>query len=120
VGALVPAGTAPGWAVAVRVAAALALLVAVPRMGGLPEPVRRGLLWAGAAVAALGALTAVPTVAGTLLSGLGVLREVWAATTPRPAGDGHGIPYVVTLLLAAGALARPAGGGGGRGGASYT
>ncbi|WP_371679396.1 SCO7613 C-terminal domain-containing membrane protein [Streptomyces sp. NBC_01276] len=109
VGALAPAGPAPGWAVAVRVAAALALLVAVPRMGGLPEPVRRGLLWAGAAVSVLGALAAVPTVAAALLSGLGVLREVWAATTPRPAGDGYGIPYVVTLLLAAGALARPAG-----------
>ncbi|MFE3763267.1 SCO7613 C-terminal domain-containing membrane protein [Streptomyces sp. NPDC059104] len=108
VGALVPA-PAPGWAVAVRVAAALALLVAVPRTGGLPEPVRRGLLWAGTAVAVLGAPAAVPTVAGALLSGPGVLREVWAATTPRPAGVGYGIPYVVTLLLSAGALAWPAG-----------
>ncbi|MEU4953379.1 SCO7613 C-terminal domain-containing membrane protein [Streptomyces lavendulae] len=109
VGALVPAGPVSGWAVAVRVAVAPALLVAVPRAGGLPQPVRRGLLCAGAAVSALGVLVAVPVVAGALLPGLGALREVWAATTPRPAGGGQGIPYVVTLLLAAGALASPAG-----------
>ncbi|MEU2832902.1 hypothetical protein ABZ667_30295 [Streptomyces lavendulae] len=109
VGALVPAGPVSGWAVAVRVAVAPALLVTVPRAGRLPQPVRRGLLCAGAAVSALGVLVAVPVVAGALLPGLGALREVWAATTPRPAGGGQGIPYVVTLLLAAGALASPAG-----------
>ncbi|MFD8985444.1 SCO7613 C-terminal domain-containing membrane protein [Streptomyces sp. NPDC059564] len=76
---------------------------------GVPGPVRRGLLRAGAGVAVLGALAGLPAVAVVLASRLGVLDEVWAATTPRPAGYLPGPALAVTLLLAAAALAWPAG-----------
>ncbi|MCX5197819.1 hypothetical protein OOK31_28680 [Streptomyces sp. NBC_00249] len=104
VGALVPAGAGSWWAVAVRVAAALALLAAV-RVDVLPEPVRRGLLRAGVGVSVLAAVAGLPGVLVLLLSRGAVLREVWAVTTPpgaAPYGPGAGLAGA--LLLAAGAL----------------
>lgn len=115
-GALVPAGTGSGWwAVAARVAAALALSAAAVRAGAgagwgagaVPGAVRRGLLRAGAAVAALGALAGLAAVAVVLVARAVVLREVWAATTPPQGGPGAGL--AVALLLAAAALWLPGG-----------
>ncbi|MEU9039667.1 hypothetical protein AB0D45_32825 [Streptomyces sp. NPDC048352] len=107
-GALVPVGAGSvWWAVAARVAAALALSAAAVRAGAVPEQVRRGLLRAGAGVAAAGALAGLAAVAVVLASRAGVLREVWAATTPHQ--DGPGPALTVTLLAAAGALWLPGG-----------
>ncbi|MET9608989.1 hypothetical protein ABZZ17_28655 [Streptomyces sp. NPDC006512] len=104
-GSLVPAGHAARgdmWPVVVHLVAALPLLAAV-RAAGLPEQVRRGLLRAGAAVAALAALTAVPAAGSVLASRAGVLDEVWAPTTPAPGAAGAGAALAVVLLLVAGA-----------------
>ncbi|MFJ1868279.1 SCO7613 C-terminal domain-containing membrane protein [Streptomyces sp. NPDC088097] len=109
VGALLPAGTGAGWAVAARVAVACALAAAVVRAPALPEPVRRGLLRAGVWTAALAGLWAAPAAAVLLVSRLGVLTEVWAATTPHAEGITRGVALPVILLLVAAALARPAG-----------
>ncbi|GLX19192.1 SCO7613 C-terminal domain-containing membrane protein [Streptomyces lavendulae] len=111
-GALVPAGAGSGWwAVAARVAAALALSAAAVRAGSgagaAPGAVRRGLLRAGAAVAALGAFAGLAAVAVVLVARAAVLREVWAATTPAQGGPGAGL--AVALLLAAAALWLPGG-----------
>ncbi|MGW0391377.1 SCO7613 C-terminal domain-containing membrane protein [Streptomyces sp. NPDC003042] len=105
VGAVVPVGRdAEGaeWSVVVHLGAALALL-AVVQATVLPKQVRRGLLWAGAGVAALAALAGVPAALVVLASRTVVLGEVWAATTPRPSGYGPGAALAVTLLLVAGA-----------------
>ncbi|GAA3383322.1 hypothetical protein GCM10017750_53050 [Streptomyces racemochromogenes] len=106
-GALVPAGAGSAWwAVAARVAAALALSAAAVRAGSgagaVPGAVRRGLLRAGVAVAAVGALAGLTAVAVALVARAAVLREVWAATAPQQAGPGAG--PAAALLLAAGAL----------------
>ncbi|MEU9720815.1 hypothetical protein [Streptomyces sp. NPDC047976] len=111
-GALVPAGAGSAWwAVAVRVAAALALSAAAVRAGSgagaVPGAVRRGLLRAGAAVAAVGVLAGLSAVAVALVARGAVLREVWAATAPQQGGPGAGL--AVALLLAAGALWLPGG-----------
>ncbi|MFJ3838416.1 SCO7613 C-terminal domain-containing membrane protein [Streptomyces sp. NPDC090054] len=105
VGALVPAGHAARgdmWPVVVHLVAALPLLAAV-RASALPAQVRRGLLWAGAGVAAVAALTTVPTVGLVLSARGGVLGEVWASTTPSGGGHGAGSAVPVALLLVAGA-----------------
>ncbi|MFD3698721.1 SCO7613 C-terminal domain-containing membrane protein [Streptomyces sp. NPDC058646] len=92
----------PGWVVVAHLLLALPLLAAV-RAAGLPEPVRRGLCGAGALVAALAALAAWSAVVPTLLVRVGVLDEVWAASTPAadPYWPGAAVPVV--LLVAAGA-----------------
>ncbi|UQX00318.1 hypothetical protein [Streptomyces sp. RerS4] len=107
VGAAAPADLGPGWGVALRVVAASALLVLVRAAGvraaGVPEPVRRGLLWAGVGVAALAAVTGLAGTAVLLVTRLRVLGEVWAATTPAPARELPVAALAVTLLLTAGA-----------------
>ncbi|MFC9298859.1 SCO7613 C-terminal domain-containing membrane protein [Streptomyces sp. NPDC057011] len=106
-------GLDPAWTVVVHLLVALPLL-AVVRVHALPAPVRRGLAWAGAVVAALAALAGASAVVPTLLARVRVLSEVWAGTTPAadPYWPGAAVP--VTLLVAAGAawwlsraLARP-------------
>ncbi|WP_406181461.1 SCO7613 C-terminal domain-containing membrane protein [Streptomyces sp. NBC_01006] len=90
------------WAVVVFLLLALPLLAAV-RARMLPAAVRRGLARAGAGVAALAALSALVAAVGSLGSRVGVLGEVWAATTPSRDAYGPGPAAAVTLLLAAGA-----------------
>ncbi|MFF4321554.1 SCO7613 C-terminal domain-containing membrane protein [Streptomyces sp. NPDC001568] len=105
VGSLVPAGHAARgdmWPVVVHLVAALPLL-AVVRASALPAQVRRGLLRAGAGVAALAVSATTPTVALVLVSRVGVLGEVWASTSPSVAGSGAGAAAAVALLLVAGA-----------------
>ncbi|MFD0358928.1 SCO7613 C-terminal domain-containing membrane protein, partial [Streptomyces sp. NPDC127110] len=75
--------------------------------GEVPGAVRRGLLRAGAAVAAVGALAGLSAVAVALVARAAVLREVWAATAPPQGGPGAGL--AAALLLAAGALWLPGG-----------
>uniref|UniRef100_A0AAU2JMD9 Integral membrane protein n=1 Tax=Streptomyces sp. NBC_00049 TaxID=2903617 RepID=A0AAU2JMD9_9ACTN len=95
-------GADPAWSVVVHLLVALPLLAAV-RVPALPEPVRRGLVRAGAVVAALAALAGWSAVAPALLARVRVLDEVWAATTPArdPYWPGAAVP--VLLLLTAGA-----------------
>ncbi|WP_412078524.1 SCO7613 C-terminal domain-containing membrane protein [Streptomyces xanthophaeus] len=106
-------GLDPGWVVVAHLLVALPLLAAV-RAPWLPEPVRHGLAWAGALVAALAALAGWSAVVAALAARFEVLDEVWAATTPPadPYGPGAAVPVV--LLVTAGAawwlsraLARP-------------
>ncbi|MFD3540763.1 SCO7613 C-terminal domain-containing membrane protein [Streptomyces sp. NPDC058662] len=92
----------PGWAVVAHLLAALPLLAAV-RVPALPAQVRRGLALAGAAVAGLAALAACSAVAPSLLARVGVLDEVWAATTPARGAYWPGAAVPLTLLIAAGA-----------------
>ncbi|MET9884195.1 hypothetical protein ABZZ20_13795 [Streptomyces sp. NPDC006430] len=90
------------WAVVVFLVLALPLLAAV-RANALPAAVRRGLALAGAGVAALAALSALLPAAGSLGARFGVLREVWAATTPPEGPYGPGTAVPLTLVVAAGA-----------------
>ncbi|WP_411106466.1 SCO7613 C-terminal domain-containing membrane protein [Streptomyces sp. cmx-4-9] len=92
----------PGWAVVAHLLVALPLLAAV-RAGRLAEPVRRGLLLAGALAATVAALGAWCAAAAVLAARTGVLDEVWAASTPGADPFGAGAPAVVVLLLAAAA-----------------
>ncbi|MFB7265341.1 SCO7613 C-terminal domain-containing membrane protein [Streptomyces nojiriensis] len=92
----------PAWTVLVHLLLALPLLAAV-RAPALPAAVRRGSARAGAAVASLAALWAGAAAAATLVSGLRVLGEVWAATTPEPDPYAPGAAAALTLLIAAGA-----------------
>ncbi|MFD9409641.1 SCO7613 C-terminal domain-containing membrane protein [Streptomyces sp. NPDC059989] len=113
VGGVARQGLDPAWTVVVHLLVALPLLAAV-RVPALPAPVRRGLAWAGAVVAALAALAGASAVAPTLLARIRVLNEVWAGTTPAadPYWPGAAVPVI--LLVTAGAagwlsraLARP-------------
>ncbi|KPI34120.1 hypothetical protein OV450_6088 [Actinobacteria bacterium OV450] len=90
------------WTVVVFLLLALPLLAAV-RATALPSAVRRGLVRAGAGVAALAALSALAVALGSLVLRAGVLGEVWAATTPPRETYGAGPAAAVTLLVAAGA-----------------
>ncbi|MFI6001104.1 SCO7613 C-terminal domain-containing membrane protein [Streptomyces sp. NPDC051366] len=90
------------WTVVVFLLLALPLLAAV-RAGALPAAVRRGLARAGAGVAALTAVSALLPAVGSLVFRVGVLGEVWAATTPPRDAYGPGPAAAVTLLVAAGA-----------------
>ncbi|MCJ1679531.1 hypothetical protein MTF65_19730 [Streptomyces sp. APSN-46.1] len=92
----------PAWAAVVYLTVALPLLAAV-RATALPEPVRLGLARAGAGIAVLAGAGALAGAAGVLADRLGVLGEVWAATTPPrdPYGPGAAVP--VALLITAGA-----------------
>ncbi|MFE2145166.1 SCO7613 C-terminal domain-containing membrane protein, partial [Streptomyces sp. NPDC059456] len=90
------------WTVVVFLLLALPLLAAV-RATALPAAVRRGLARAGAGVAALAALSGLAVALGSLALRVGVLGEVWAATTPPRAVSGAGPAAAVTLLVAAGA-----------------
>ncbi|MET9468759.1 hypothetical protein ABZY44_28995, partial [Streptomyces sp. NPDC006544] len=92
----------PSWAAVAYLVAALALLGTV-RLPALPAPVRTGLAWAGAGVAALSALWGVSWAATVLAGRLRVLEEVWSVTTPTPAADGPGPAPLVALLLTAAA-----------------
>lgn len=89
-------------AVLVFLLSALPLLAAV-RAGALPAAVRRGLAGAGAAVAVLAALSALVPAVGSLGFRIGVLSEVWAASTPPREAYGPGPAAALTLLVAAGA-----------------
>ncbi|MEV7524825.1 hypothetical protein [Streptomyces sp. NPDC091371] len=102
VGGLPRPELALSWAVVVHLLVALPLLAAV-RVHALPAHVRRGLGWAGAVVGALTALFGWTAVAPALLARVGVLEEVWAATTPAADPFGAGAAVTVGLLLAAGA-----------------
>ncbi|MFB7468175.1 SCO7613 C-terminal domain-containing membrane protein [Streptomyces sp. NPDC056224] len=95
----------PAWEVVAHLLVALPLLAAV-RVRALPAAVRRGLVGAGALVAALAALAGWSAVAPTLLARVGVLDEVWAVTGPArdPYVPGAAVP--VTLLITAGAAWR--------------
>nr|WSX52797.1 hypothetical protein OG409_30075 [Streptomyces sp. NBC_00974] len=91
----------PSWAAVAYLVAALALLGTV-RVPALPAPVRRGLAWAGAGVAALAALWGVSWAAMVLVGRLRVLEEVWSVTTPpATAAGGPGLAPLVALLLTA-------------------
>ncbi|MGW0749421.1 SCO7613 C-terminal domain-containing membrane protein [Streptomyces sp. NPDC002587] len=92
----------PAWEVVAHLVVALPMLAAV-RVRALPAAVRRGLVGAGALVAALAALAGWSAAAPTLLARVGVLAEVWAVTGPArdPYGPGAAVP--VTLLITAGA-----------------
>ncbi|MFJ3203559.1 SCO7613 C-terminal domain-containing membrane protein [Streptomyces sp. NPDC086989] len=90
------------WTVVVFLLLALPLLAAV-RATALPAAVRRGLVRAGAGVAALAALSALAVALGSLVLRARVLGEVWAATTPPRETYGAGPAAAVTLLVAAGA-----------------
>ncbi|CAM5374111.1 hypothetical protein SAVIM338S_01573 [Streptomyces avidinii] len=92
----------PSWAAVAYLVVALALLATV-RAPALPAPVRHGLWWAGAGVAALTALWGVSWAATVLAGRLRVLEEVWSVTTPPPAADGPGLAPLVALLLTAAA-----------------
>ncbi|MFE9634972.1 SCO7613 C-terminal domain-containing membrane protein [Streptomyces sp. NPDC006463] len=92
----------PAWAVVAHLLVALPLLAAV-RVHGLPAAVRRGLAWAGAAVAGLAALAGWSAVAPTLLTRIRVLDEVWAVTSPARDPYGPGAAVTATLLITAGA-----------------
>ncbi|WP_329387743.1 hypothetical protein OG625_31490 [Streptomyces sp. NBC_01351] len=91
----------PSWSVLVHLLVALPLLAAV-RVHALPAHVRRGLGWAGAVVGALTALSGWVAVAPALLGRVGVLDEVWAATSPAADPYGSGVAVVLGLLLTAG------------------
>ncbi|MGW0597985.1 SCO7613 C-terminal domain-containing membrane protein [Streptomyces sp. NPDC002776] len=65
------------WTVPVHLACAVALLASV-RVRRLPEPVRRGLGQASAAVQALAVLWAAPVVAVTLLGPLAWIGRPWS------------------------------------------
>ncbi|UUU42908.1 SCO7613 C-terminal domain-containing membrane protein [Streptomyces sp. NBC_00162] len=93
---------APAWAVTAHLLVALPLL-AVLRIQGVPAAVRRGLAGAGAMVAVLAAAAAGSAAAATLPARVGVLDEVWAATTPAREVFWPGAAVPVTLLIAAGA-----------------
>ncbi|MER5872176.1 hypothetical protein ABT106_21110, partial [Streptomyces sp. NPDC002044] len=91
-----------GWAVAAHLLAALPLVASV-RVRALPAAVRRGAAWAGAGVAALGALWAWAAAASALAAPVAVLDEVWSGTTPGWSPYAPGASAPVVLLLAAGA-----------------
>ncbi|MFD3757527.1 SCO7613 C-terminal domain-containing membrane protein [Streptomyces sp. NPDC058622] len=91
-----------GWAVAAHLLVALPLVASV-RVRALPAAVRRGSAWAGAGVAALGALWAWGAVASALAAPVAVLDEVWSGTTPGWSPYAPGASAPVVLLLAAGA-----------------
>ncbi|MFE0515756.1 SCO7613 C-terminal domain-containing membrane protein [Streptomyces sp. NPDC058964] len=65
------------WLVPAHLAFGIALLTAV-RVGRLPEPVRRGLALASAAVQGLAVLWALPLLALTLLGPTGWATRVWS------------------------------------------
>ncbi|MFI9810041.1 SCO7613 C-terminal domain-containing membrane protein [Streptomyces sp. NPDC052301] len=65
------------WTVPVHLAVGIALVAAV-RADRLPEPVRRGLALASAAVQGLAVLWALPLLALTLLGPAGWARRVWS------------------------------------------
>ncbi|MFJ6796164.1 SCO7613 C-terminal domain-containing membrane protein [Streptomyces sp. NPDC091268] len=92
---------APGWAVVAYLLVALGLLGAL-RVPALPRAVRRGLVRAGAGVAAAAAVWALASVAVVLAARLRVLEQVWAAATP-PAAPYRPAAAVVALLLTAAA-----------------
>ncbi|MEV6833804.1 hypothetical protein AB0N17_04660 [Streptomyces sp. NPDC051133] len=65
------------WTVPAHLAVGIALTAAV-RTGRLPEPVRRGLAFASAAVHGLAVLWALPLLALTLLGPADWVRRVWS------------------------------------------
>ncbi|MGW5614285.1 SCO7613 C-terminal domain-containing membrane protein [Streptomyces sp. NPDC003877] len=67
----------PEWVVPVHLALAVALLAALGA-ARLPDPVRRGLLWASAAVQALALLWTLPVLALVVLGPAGLLGRVWS------------------------------------------
>ncbi|MFI9770996.1 SCO7613 C-terminal domain-containing membrane protein [Streptomyces sp. NPDC052415] len=105
------------WTVPVHLACGVALLAAV-RVQRLPEPVRRGLGQASAAVQALAVLWAAPLVAVTLLGPLAWIDRPWSgapsdiraavtAQVPWPA-QSETAPLVLAAVAAVLALsARP-------------
>ncbi|MFJ3924350.1 SCO7613 C-terminal domain-containing membrane protein [Streptomyces sp. NPDC090022] len=108
-GGLARPAVSGGWLVVVQLAVALPLLAAGVA-AGLPAALRRGLAGAGALVAALAAVVALPLVAGALVAPAGVLGEVWAATTPEPVlpwtRSAAGPVLLVLLAVAAAGLER--------------
>ncbi|MFF3502624.1 SCO7613 C-terminal domain-containing membrane protein [Streptomyces sp. NPDC003247] len=100
-----------GWAVPAHLAFGLALFAAVPHR--LAEPVRVGLVRAGAAVQALALLWALPLVAVVLLGPLGRLEHPWSGA-PADARDAvtvhtpwppHPVQALLVLVVVAGGLA---------------
>ncbi|MFQ6142334.1 SCO7613 C-terminal domain-containing membrane protein [Streptomyces seoulensis] len=94
------------WTVPVHLALGIAL-VAVVRAGRVPEPVRRGLVLASAAVQGLAVLWALPVLAVVLLGPAGWAPRVWSGA---PAGAREAVtvgapwppqPAAAPLVLAA-------------------
>ncbi|WP_199922653.1 SCO7613 C-terminal domain-containing membrane protein [Streptomyces sp. NRRL S-87] len=113
-GGVVRAALPEGWA------AVAYLLCAVPLLGlgglvrstapvsVLPTPVRRGLAGAGAGVAALAGVSALPALLVALLSPAEVLGGVWEGRAPSATGADWTAPTAaaVVLLAVAGLAAR--------------
>ncbi|MFC9284869.1 SCO7613 C-terminal domain-containing membrane protein [Streptomyces collinus] len=97
------------WTVPAHLAAGIALLGAV-RADRLPEPVRRGLALASAAVQALAVLWALPLLLLTVLGPAGAAGRVWSGA---PAGAREavsaGAPWLPQLQTAPLVLAAVAG-----------
>ncbi|MFJ8012281.1 SCO7613 C-terminal domain-containing membrane protein [Streptomyces sp. NPDC096339] len=91
----------PAWSVVAYLLVASALLTTV-RVDALPAPVRRGLAWAGAGVAAVSAVLSAVPAAAALSARVRVVAEVWAGTTPGAGPYGAGAAPSVALLLTAG------------------
>lgn len=99
VGALLPV-TPVVWTPPLHLVCGVALLSAV-RAGRLPEPVREGLLWAGAAVLGLTALGTLPLVAVVLYGPLAGLDAVWSgAPESMRAATVAGLPWPWQLAAA--------------------
>ncbi|MFJ4618785.1 SCO7613 C-terminal domain-containing membrane protein [Streptomyces sp. NPDC088812] len=100
-----------GWTVPAHLAGGLALFVAVPDR--LAEPVRVGLIRAGAAVQALALLWALPLVLVVLLGPLGLLEHPWSgapanardAVTVHTPWPPHPVQALLVLAAVAGSLA---------------
>ncbi|MFF7523589.1 SCO7613 C-terminal domain-containing membrane protein [Streptomyces pseudovenezuelae] len=96
------------WTVPVHLALGIALL-AVLLPSGLPETVRRGLLWASGAVQALSLLWTLPVVGVVVLGPLSWASQAWTGTPPdaRAAVTSHLTwpPYSGTAPLVLAALA---------------
>ncbi|MCH5673427.1 SCO7613 C-terminal domain-containing membrane protein [Streptomyces gilvus] len=101
-GGLLPMALPAGWTVPGYLVCGVALLAAL--RSGLPEPVRRGLVHASAAVQAIALACALPLIAAAVLGPLGWADRPWsgvpsdaraavAVHTPWP-------PYPPQLLLA--------------------
>ncbi|MET8080079.1 hypothetical protein [Streptomyces sp. NPDC005303] len=100
------------WTVPVHLAFGIALLAAL-RLDRLPDAVRRGLIWASAAVQALALLWALPVVGAVVVGPLAWASQAWtgapsdarAAVTVGMTWPPHAEAVPVVLAAVAGVLA---------------